>query len=320
MYFLTDEEKKRLLKDYLPRSREMPSAEELRGWNWHQPPLSAVYDQKLAIYEVANAYCSSSRDLYLRRVDGIKAGPNVAMIRGKVFHDILVQVLVRAKRLIYEKGVGGYREILQELSRHPELSGQGETGSKWSELKLAVQPGQLSEEDFEDLKNKAFLIAEFENARIISRLQEVLVKQPYIGVDSLVALTLPVVLEQKLDGSFLGLSSYLSADAFTFSEPMILDLKFGKPQKFHRLATTGYAMVMESVYEFPVNIGCIVYAEFKGDRLLVQKDMHIIDDELRQWFVEERDEKMRMVYEELDPGLGNCYETCPYLMHCGGRV
>ena len=45
----------------------------------------------------------------------------------------------------------------------------------------------------------------------------------YICVDSRVALTLSVVLEQKLDGSFMGLSSFLSADAFTFSEPMILD-------------------------------------------------------------------------------------------------
>lgn len=43
------------------------------------------------------------------------------------------------------------------------------------------------------------------------------------------------------------LSSNLSADAFTFSEPMILDLKFGRPQKFHRLSTTGYALVMEAV-------------------------------------------------------------------------
>ena len=86
------------------------------------------------------------------------------------------------------------------------------------------------------------------------------------------------------------------------------------------MATTGYARVMESFYEFLVNIGCIVYAEFKGDRFSVQKDMHIIEDELRQWFVEERDEKMRMVYEEIDPGLRDCYETCPYLMQCGGRV
>lgn len=97
-------------------------------------------------------------------------------------------------------------------------------------------------------------------SRIHARLQEVLVKQSYTGVDSLVAQVLPVVVEQKLFGSFLGLSSNLSSDAFTFFEPMVIDLKFGEPQKFHRLTTTGYALVMEALHEYPVNLGCLEYA------------------------------------------------------------
>ena len=33
----------------------------------------------------------------------------------------------------------------------------------------------------------------------------------------------------------------------------------------------------------------------------------------------ERDEKMRMVYEEIDPGVTEtCYETCPYFAECHG--
>ncbi len=306
MYFLTDEEKKMLLKGFLPKSRELGVHEELRGWNWHTPPLSPIYDIKLALYETANSYCPTNRDLYLRRVTGLKPEPNKAMIQGAAFHDALVQVLVRAKRIIYEKGVANYQEILDEISQpfEPDLSSYQK---------------RLNTRDFEDLKDKASLITGFEITRINSRIQEILVKQPYIGEDSLVSLAIPVVVEQKLDGSFLGLSSNLSADAFTFSEPMILDLKFGKPQKFHRLSTTGYALVMEAVYEFPVNLGCIVYAEFKDRRLILKKDIHIIDDELRQWFIEERDEKMRMIYEEIDPGLADeCYKTCPCYTACRG--
>ena len=44
-------------------------------------PLAPVCDLKLALYEVANSYCSSSRDLYLRRIDRIKTKPNPAMVR-----------------------------------------------------------------------------------------------------------------------------------------------------------------------------------------------------------------------------------------------
>ncbi|MFZ5631605.1 MAG: type I-A CRISPR-associated protein Cas4/Csa1 [Bacillota bacterium] len=304
MYFLNDEEKKQLIKNYLPRSRQMDIAEELRGWNWHQPPLAPVYDLRLALYEVANSYCPTARDLYLRRIDGIKARPNPAMVRGRVLHDVLAQVLVRAKKAIYNNNLENVGQLIREVGDPPALD--------------LVKPGHISDEDWDEIKKKAEIIARFEAGRIQSRLQDVLVKQPNIGVDSLVSLALPVVVEQRLDGSFLGLSPNLSSDAFTFSEPMILDLKFGEPQKFHRLTTTGYALVMESLHEYPVNLGCLVYVDFRGDRMTIRKDIHIIDDELRQWFIEERDNKMRMLYEEIDPGMDNCYPHCPYTLNCRG--
>ena len=284
----------------------MNIAEELRGWNWHQPPLAPVYDLRLALYEIANSYCPTNRDLYLRRIDRIRSKPNAAMIRGKVFHEVLVRALVRVKRLIYEKGVGNYLEILCELNKPLNMDF------------ISEYRNQMQEEEYAELLKKAEALAAFENARVTARIQEYLVKQPYIEEDSLATLAVPVVVEQKLDGTFIGLSANLSADAFTFSEPMILDLKFGEPKKFHRLATTGYALVMEAIYEFPINIGCIVYGEFKNGRLGVKKDIHIIDDELRQWFIEERDEKMRMIYEEIDPGIGKCYDSCPNILHCRG--
>lgn len=306
MYFLTDEERKQVIKGFLPKSRELGVAEELRGWNWHVPPLAPVYDIRLGVYEVAGKYCDSGRDIYLRKIDGIKSQPNKDMIRGSVFHELLVNILVRAKRLIYAHGVTNYPEILRGL--HEPI-----------ELDLKKYKHLLRSQEIADLRRKIEIISAFESARIGARIQEILIKQPYIGEDSLVALAIPVVVEQKLDGSFLGLSRNLSADAFTFSEPMVLDLKFGPQKDFHRLTTTGYALVMEAIYEFPINLGCIVYAEFRDDRLIVTKDIHIIDDELRQWFIEERDEKMRMIYEEIDPGLANkCPENCPHVAVCCG--
>ncbi|WP_418791975.1 type I-A CRISPR-associated protein Cas4/Csa1 [Phosphitispora sp. TUW77] len=304
MYFLTEEEKKRLLKGFLPKSREIGVADELRGWNWAQPPLEPMYDCSLALYEVAGGYCPTGRDVFMRRVEHIKTVPNQAMIQGSILHELMVNIIVEAKKLIYIKGVVNYKEICQNLLQIPPV-----IEKKWEKT--------LSPDELNEIRTKAEILKDFETSRIIARIQEILIKQPYIGEDSLVSLAIPVVVEQKLDGTFLGLSSHLSADAFTFSEPMMLDLKFGEKRDFHRLTTTGYAMVMEAIYEFPVNIGCIVYAEFKNERLIISKDIHIIDDELRQWFIETRDEKMRMVYEEIDPGVANkCYESCPYYENC----
>jgi len=139
--------------------------------------------------------------------------------------------------------------------------------------------------------------------------------------DKLRAKVADICLDYGLDriqySAFLGLSSHLSVDAFVFSEPMVVDIKFGQRQHFHHLSTTGYALVMESLYEYPINIGCVVYPSFREGRFAVERDFHLIDDELRQWFIEERDEQMRMIHEEIDPGIASeCQETCPFWRHC----
>ncbi|SJZ90901.1 type I-A CRISPR-associated protein Cas4/Csa1 [Selenihalanaerobacter shriftii] len=304
MYFLTDEERQRLIRGLLPKSREIGISEDLRGWNWNQPPLEPIYDQKLALYEIAGKYCPTSRDLYLKKVEWVGTKWNEAMIEGSILHNTLAELLVAAKKLIYVHGVQGQAKIISKL-KEPKFK------------YLEKRKDELSDSFYNNLKEKVKLMWEFEYNRLIFRMQELLSKQPYIGVDSLVNLTIPITVEQKLDGSFLGLSSYLSADAFNFSEPMILDLKFGKPRDFHNLTITGYALVMESIYSFPVSLGCIVYPEFKNGRLILKKDFQIIDDELRQWFIEERDEKMRIVYEKIDPGIAkDCYQSCPYYKEC----
>jgi CRISPR-associated protein Csa1 len=295
MYFLSEEEKRLLLRKLLPQARGKGVAEELRGWNWDKPPLSPIYGVKLGIFEVAGKYCPTGRDLYLRRVLGVKPPPSPAMAEGSLLHKGLCDMIVEAKRVIYNHGSKCLGE-LKSLHRPSlaDLSSEGSTDGKNEEV------GQ-----------KVDRLWEFEHRRILARVQEILTRQPHIGVDSLAALALPVTVEQRLDGSFLGLSSHLSADAFIFSEPMMVDIKFGKPQKFHRLATTGYALVMESIYEYPINVGCVVYVTFQGDNLSIERDFHVIDDELRQWFIEERDERMRIVEEEIDPGFAqSCPRTC----------
>ena len=305
MYFLNEEEKRLLLRRILPQARQKDIAPELRGWNWDKPPLSPIYDSvKLGVADIANNYCPSNRDLYLRRVMGIKTPANRPMMEGGLLHDMLCRLIIAIKRVIYVHGVSCLKQ-LDTLDRSDFFN------------VLDRANGVLSPEDISVIKAKMEVLWEYEFHSIFNRMQNVLAVQPHIGPDALVALALPVTVEQKLNGSFLGLSAHLSADAFVFSEPMVVDIKFGKKEKFHKLSVTGYALVMESLYEYPINAGCIVYPSFAGDRLTIERDFCFIDDELRQWFIEERDERMRMVHEEIDPGLAQqCPEICSLWQEC----
>lgn len=77
MYFLSGEDRRRLFKGIVSRGRTMTVDESLRGWNWDKPPIEPPYDTiKLGVYEVASQYCQSGRDVFVRRIDGIKGVPS----------------------------------------------------------------------------------------------------------------------------------------------------------------------------------------------------------------------------------------------------
>src|SRR5690554_2099548 len=299
MYFVNEEERLLLYKGIIPQSRAMYIDESLRGWNWQNPPLEPIYDIRLGVFEVANNYCPNNRDLYLRRVLNISATPNFQMIEGAILHEVITLFITQAKRELYSIDMKDiYQDNFLNLSEE-------------NINKL------LDYRDNVELKEKIRLLWNYEKQKVIFRLQEVLSRQPYIGIDSLIYQVLPVVVEHKLNGTFLGLSPHLSTDAVNFSEPMIVDIKFGQKKDFHKLSVTGYALVMEAIHSFPVNIGFLVYPVFKGNRILVEKEFVLIDDELRQKFIDIRDEKMRMIYQEDDPGIpDNCYQICPFYKEC----
>ncbi len=324
MYFLNEDERRYLIKGLVPKSRSMEVAEELRGWNWHHPPVEPAHDVPLGVWEVAGRYCPTGRDVYLRRVMGLHPRVSFAMQAGQLFHSVVVEVLTRAKQLLYAHGPGRYHGVPDALSE-PDVKPLFERvfeGSAHSTLKAPDVDGRVADHRSQDgiLREQAERLWQFEARRVSARIEEVLSRHPHIGVDALVALAIPVVLEQKLDGRCLGLSAHLSVDGLTMGEPLVVDLKFGEPRDFHVLTLTGYALAMEAIYEYPVNLGCLVYASYQDGRWVVQRQFHLLGEKARQWFLDERDLKQRIVFEEFDPGLpDSCPKWCVFWNHCRGE-
>lgn len=283
MFMPTSEEKKRLLRGTIPRARKLGVDDTLRGWSWSAPPLLAPYEVPLGLAEVANAYCATGRDIYARRVLDAEPEPNEKMILGGALHNALRDWIVHAKKTLYNCGAGNPEEAMQGIRAFPEP----------------------------DLP-EARAIVSYEADAIEFRLREALSQFPRIGTDALAAHVLPVTLGQMLDGSFLGLSRHLSTDLLNLGEPCIFNIIFNDEKRdFHPLTLTGYALVLEAVYEFPVDVGVTVYANLEAGRLHIEREFTVLGDELRMEFIEIRDEKQRMVADELDPGpCEDCEAWC----------
>jgi len=90
MYFLSELEHKLLVRKLLPMAREVGVSSDLRGWNWHQPPLKPYYDDvKLPMYAVCSKYCPSDRDIYLGFVEKVRRKLNYKIALGKILHGVV---------------------------------------------------------------------------------------------------------------------------------------------------------------------------------------------------------------------------------------
>jgi len=307
VYYLSSNEKRRLFKGYLTKARKDPVSDMWRGWSWDKPPIEPPYDDiTLSIYEIAGQYCESGRDIYLRRVERVRRPPNPRMVRGLVLHRVVEEVVTRAKVIAYSEGGVPGQVLIDRLMEDAEKV-----------VKEILSPLDLSEEIRERLKEKALSLWRFETWQIGASLDRVSSSYKGMGLDALVNLAIPFVVEHRLDGSFLGLSGDLRVDAISMG--VVLDLKTGQKSPFQELYTTGYALVLEALNEVPYDVGCLVTLDFAPQGSpVIKRWFHLIDEPLRQQFIEERDEKMRIVAEQEDPGISkDCPPDCPYADVCG---
>jgi CRISPR-associated protein Csa1 len=295
MYFLSDLEHKYLVHKLLPNAREAGVSAELRGWSWHQPPLRPYYeDVKLPMYAVCSKYCPTGRDVYLNSVEKATGVLSFKMALGKMLHGVVsdcLQAFIQRRNLDFE--------TWQQKIR-------------WAEI--PAKP--------EDLLEPARKVWEFLVKVCEARYAEISARQPYASEQDLVASTVPFLIEHKISGELLGLSGLLSLDCYDYLRAIMFDLKVGsEAHEWHRLAPVGYSLVFESVHEVPVDVCCVIYLNLVGDRIVVKKDIFFASDELRSWWIEERDRKLEIVAERKDPGKperSRCKEDCMYYQVCYG--
>jgi len=295
MYFLSDVEHKLLIHKLLPTAREVGVSRDIRGWNWHTAPLKPYYDDvKLPMYAVYSKYCPTGRDVYLSFVERIRGVVNFKMALGKVLHGVVsdcLQGFIRRQNLSFDLWCEKIR---------------------WDEIR--ARP--------EEVLPPARKVWDYVVKLCEARYAEIETRQPYASEQDLLASTVPFLIEHKISGELLGLSGLLSLDCYDYLHAIMFDLKVGcDSEDWHRLAPVGYALVFESVHEAPIDACCIVYLNVMKDKVMVKKDLFFANDELRTWWIEERDKKLEIVAERKDPGKpdkARCPIDCMYYQTCYG--
>jgi len=295
MYFLSEVEHKLLIHKLLPNAREVGVSAQLRGWSWHQPPLKPYHDARLPMYSVASKFCPTDRDVYWSHVEKSRGSLNFKMALGKMLHGVVSDSLLaylRQRKISFDEW--------------------------WSKIRWEEIPGRS-----DDLRKPAEAVWDYMTRSLQARYSELAAAQPYASEQDLLATTAPFLVEHKISGELLGLSGLLSLDCYDYLRGVMFDLKVDSQAKdWHRLAPVGYALVFESVHEVPVDVCGVIYLSFIDDRLVVKKDLFFASDELRSWWIQERDRKLEIVAEGKDPSRPDkpqCEPSCIHYAACWGE-
>ncbi len=293
VYYLNEIESKYILKNLRPLSRKVGVSEELRGWSWDQSPLSPYQPVLLPMYLICGNYCPTSRDVYLNRVEKKTGEWNHQLSLGRVIHDTVAWAFT--------------------------ISREGEFDRPFTEWYLSQQYEKYMSGNFPLIQAYAKNTYEYVISLTRSQFNTAMSLHPHSTKRDMLLTSIPFLVEHKINGELLGCSDILIIDCYDYLHNIIFDLKVGgSREETNRLQPTGYALVFESIYEIPVDIGGTVNIWFKDDRLFVKKDLFHISDDLRSWWIELRDRKTELVYEERDPGLPpECPQSCIYRSICG---
>lgn len=238
------------------------------------------------------------------------------MVRGTLYHGTLEAVVTSAKKLVYNG-------ITPDLNFGRALDDQASTviNELIADERNSIERAGVGPEELEQVRRNMLKLWHSEACQISAAITSILSSAPSINADSLVAHAIPLTIEHRTDGSRIGLSRGLSIDAFQALRPMIMEMKTGKEQEFHRLTLAGYALAFESAFGRAVNFGMLAYVRFLEDRPVpyVMRRVCPIDDRLRLQFLQMRDRKLEIIGQPLDPGLPRrCPSACSYFEICRG--
>jgi len=262
-----------------------PVDEELRGWNWDKPPLKPRAYLGLTVSEIASKYCQTRRNIWLVRKMNVKPEATELLQKGKLIHESISHAIRGVSRLL--------------MNEYKPWEAYELLKNKWKKIAQSSECGVSK------------TIEAIYKYTLITMLGEACYEALVHGQST----PQVIISEYKVDGSSLGLSPNLSIDVLT--DNVIVDFKYGAQREFHKLNLTGHALALESEFEIPFNYGLLIYYNDGGRGIKAFYRPIYISNNLRRWFIEERDSIIDMLLDEQEPSRDSeCPIECPFFKVC----
>jgi CRISPR-associated protein Csa1 len=310
MYLLTNEQQEYIVNEL---SKESSTIQQ-RGFDIQ---LFNPGDIKIAFSEVSSTFCPTRRDIFLTKVQKIIPRVKAEMVKGGFMH---AATAIAFKELQNGQNKGKNLSDIAKSLFEIGSSVDNIMSILWQEDRFTniqtfcEQEGHSFDEIIPSYINIAKEMFNYEAQRILSYHEENNRRIPKI-----------LDIEEYFDGSPLGLSKG-RIDATLMLENrtiVICDLK-NKPYKDNidgKIQIAGYALAMERSLHVPVSIGCL---SFPPQRFLdneePQRDIFIIDDNLRQDFLSRREHILSIISKGTPPPVPSRMERkcvkCSHYQSC----
>ncbi|MEM3884304.1 MAG: type I-A CRISPR-associated protein Cas4/Csa1 [Nitrososphaerota archaeon] len=277
--------------------------DELRGWNWHQPPLLHAYPSvNLPISDIYSEVCRCGALVHIKH--NLKACPKLPYsVSGTIAHNLWIRFHTHLQRL------AAIATSPMDLAQQLLHAAEEEKQNLIAKLSNAESPTSLQEKIDEWIKALWYPMIHLATAEYI----KLLTSPAGLPHETIISWLCPMVLELKIDGSLLGFSSNCRLDGLA-PLGLVLEIKTGRPNPIHELALTAYALAIESYFEIPIDYGMILYLSLQPDRPVCTSYIRLvtIDEKLRLDALEERDRMCKIVADgEFKNPTKPCGPLCP---------
>jgi len=261
--------------------------------------------KSLSVSDIADRYCPTRRDLYYKK--GINRPSRSRRstwggTAGRIVEKFLVDLVSKEISKKNEKTYQNLRKVIDKFSENFQNSNKGDLE------KLS----QLKEGDYENPEWLLQLLNSNGRAELgIKLLHSLIFNNGEVDLNHL-KLNAASSLKLKPKPTGIGISSPVEPDFLIEENKVIGDIKSGTEFKpFHQLTCTGYALAYENEKKKDINWGIIYFFPTRNPSAYVKPitfaQIYIfpIDDNLRRWFLDFRNQDYDTISKDKTPKFPN---------------